>query len=149
MAPVETGAAATAEVADILARVVEIQARYASPNRVDHYRVPKIASFFRADLALWFIQTEISFRNANITVESTKADIVLASLDVEVLGCVKDIISIDPAPADIYKQIKARIISTFAVSDEAKLRRLLKGRVTCTLLLSARVRRVRPPLKRI
>lgn len=125
-----------ARLAEIMARVVEIQAQFAtsavptaSANRIDHYRVPKIASFFREDPALWFAQAEISMRNARLTSEATKADTVLAALDVDVLASVKDIISITPAPDNIYERIKNRIISTFAVSDEAKLRKLLKGHV--------------------
>lgn len=125
-----------AKLAEIMARVVEIQAQYATNaapaanvNRIDHYHVPKIASFFREDPALWFAQAEISMRNARIVAEATKADTVLAALDVEVLACVKDIISITPAPDNIYERIKNRIISTFAVSDEVKLRKLLKGHV--------------------
>lgn len=97
--------------------------------RVDSYRTPKIPSFFRADPALWFMQVEISLRNARITSESTKADIMLAALDVEVLGSVKDIISASPPPPDIFNKLKERIIKTFAVSNEAKLRQLLKGQV--------------------
>ena len=52
--------------------------------RIDNYRVPKLPPFSRVDSALWFIQAEISMRNARISVESTKADTVLAALDVEV-----------------------------------------------------------------
>lgn len=98
-------------------------------TRVDSYRVPKIPSFFRADPALWFMQIEISLRNARITAEATKADIMLAALDVEVLASVKDIIAVSPPPSDIYSKLKERIIKTFAVSNEAKLRQLLKGQV--------------------
>ncbi|KAL0120351.1 hypothetical protein PUN28_008184 [Cardiocondyla obscurior] len=31
------------------------------------YKVPKIAPFFKTDPALWFIQVEVSLRNAGIT----------------------------------------------------------------------------------
>lgn len=96
--------------------------------RVDHYRVPKLPPFSQVDPALWFIQAEISMKNSRITAENTKADTILAALDVEVLGCVRDIITATPAPADFYEQIKARIIATYAPSDEAKLRKLLKDR---------------------
>lgn len=131
---------AAAQNVELRARLAELEAQISrnansSANaagpaiHVDHYRVPKIAPFIRADPNLWFLQAEISMRNANITVESTKADIVLATFDLEVLGSVKDIISASPAHADIYERVKARVISTFAVSDEAKLRQFLKGEV--------------------
>lgn len=97
--------------------------------RVDHYRIPKLPPFSQVDPALWFIQAEISLRNSRITAENTKADTILAALDVEVLGCVRDIITATPAPADIYEQIKTRIIATYAPSDEVKLRKLLRGQV--------------------
>lgn len=97
--------------------------------RLDHYRVPKLPPFSQVDPALWFIQAEISMRNANIRSSSTKSDIVLAALDVEVLGCVRDIITASPPPNDIFEQVKQRIIATYAVSEEAKLRKLLKGQV--------------------
>lgn len=96
---------------------------------IDHYRVPKLPPFSQVDPALWFIQAEVSMRNSRIAAEHTKADTVLAALDVEVLGCVRDIITADPAPANIYEQIKTRIIATYAPSDEAKLRKLLRGQV--------------------
>lgn len=99
----------------------------AAGPQVDSYRVPKIPTFFRADPALWFMQVEISLRNARITAEATKADIMLAALDVEVLSSVKDIIA--ASPPDIFVKLKERIIKTFAVSNEAKLRQLLKGQV--------------------
>lgn len=97
--------------------------------RVDAYRQPKIPPFFRSDPAIWFIQVEASLRNAQISVESTKADFVLAAVDAEVVGCVKDIILTRPVPADVYQRIKARIIATFASSSEGNLRKLLKGQV--------------------
>ncbi|XP_050303795.1 uncharacterized protein LOC126741433 [Anthonomus grandis grandis] len=100
-----------------------------SSFRLDHYRVPKLPPFSQVDPALWFIQAEVSMRNARILIDSTKADTVLAALDVEVLGCVRDIIIMNPPPVNIYEQIKARVIATYAESDEMKLRKLLKGQV--------------------
>lgn len=131
------------EVADrALARVAELEAQIAInvarnriPNdnadaaRIEHYRVPKLASFMRADPNLWFLQAEISMRNARISAEATMADTVLATFDLEVLGSVKDIIAAVPPHPDVYQRVKARVISTFSVSDEAKLRQLLKGQV--------------------
>lgn len=75
------------------------------------------------------MQAKISLRNANITAQSTKADTILANVDVEVLSCVRDIITTTPAPADIFDEIKERIIRTFAISSEVQLRQLLKGQV--------------------
>lgn len=97
--------------------------------RVDHYRVPKIPQFFRADPALWFVQVEASLRSAQISAENTKADIVIAALDFEVVSVIKDLIIQSPRPPDIFELIKKRIIVTFAASEESNLRKLLKGQV--------------------
>ncbi|XP_024875977.1 uncharacterized protein LOC112457276, partial [Temnothorax curvispinosus] len=96
---------------------------------IDNLWVPKLPPFSQVDPELWFIQAEILMRNSRITAEFTKADTVLAALDVEVWGHVRDIIALDPSPTDIYKQIKARIIAAYAPSVEAKLRKLLTGQV--------------------
>ena len=101
----------------------------ASQARIDHYRIPKIPIFFKNDPALWFVQVEVSLHSAQISVQSTKADVVIAALDYEVVTAIKDLITIVPRPADIFVQIKNRIISTFAVSPESNLRKLLKGQV--------------------
>lgn len=126
------------QLADALSRALQAEARLAeldsqnanrSEARVDDYRTPKIPPFFRADPTLWFLQTEISLRNARITSESTKADVILAALDIEIVSSVRDIITADPPYPDIYTRIKSRIISNFAASDVVTLRQLLKGQV--------------------
>ena len=45
------------------------------------------------------------------------------------MSAIRDILKKDPAPADIYTQVKERLMATFASSDEHNLRRLLKGQV--------------------
>lgn len=126
---------ALAELARLQAQLDQLRTDHGIPDadaqsfRLDHYRVPKLPPFSQIDPALWFLQAEVSMRNSRITTQSSKADTVLAAVDVEVLGCVRDIISAVPPPGDIYDQIKARIIATYAESDEVKLRKLLKGQV--------------------
>lgn len=100
-----------------------------SQARVDSYRIPKIPKFFADDPGLWFLKVESSFRSARITSQKTRADIVMAELDAEILLCVRDLMSIDPQPDDLYERIKERIISSYAVSSESRLRQLLKGEV--------------------
>ncbi|KZC13397.1 hypothetical protein WN55_06045 [Dufourea novaeangliae] len=60
-----------------------------------------------------------------------------------VLSTVKDILLLNPIPADNYRRIKSRIIATFAVSPEAKLRKLLKGQVLTDGKLSLILSRLR------
>ena len=96
-------------------------------NRIEAYRVPRIPQFLPNDPNLWFLQVESSFNVAQITVELTKADTVIESLKPDVLACIKDIISIRPRPHNLYTLIKERIITSFSISAETRLRQLLKG----------------------
>ena len=57
----------------------------------------------------------------------TKADHVIAQLEPEILISIRDILMNDPRPADIYTQIRTRIIGSYSVSAEVRLRQLLKG----------------------
>ena len=91
--------------------------------------MPKIPPFIQTDPDLWFLQVEATFRNSQITVDSTKVDYLCPALGGEALSAIRDIIKKDPAPADIYKQVKEHLISTFASSAEHNLRKLLKGEV--------------------
>ena len=97
--------------------------------RVDHYRVPKIPRFFSADPGLWFAQVEASLDSANITVEKTKADIVIAELDQDVAVALKDLILAKPRPPNTFELLRKRIISIYAPSEETNLRKLLKDQV--------------------
>ncbi|XP_076649882.1 uncharacterized protein LOC143357352 [Halictus rubicundus] len=98
-------------------------------GRVDSYRQPKVPDFFKEDPALWFAQVESSLSAARITNQKTMADVVVAALKYDVVTTVKDILFMSPPPEDLYDRIKARIISSYAVSAESKLRQLLKGEV--------------------
>ena len=95
--------------------------------RVDHYRVPKMPPFIRNDPGLWFLQVERTLRVARIVADETKADTVVAALDADAIAIIRDILLIEPPPANQYHLIKERIINAFATSAESKLRRLLKG----------------------
>ena len=98
-------------------------------NRIEGARMPKILPFIETDLELWFLQVEATFRTTQITVDSTKVDYLCPALGGEAISAIRDIIKKDPAHADIYKQVKERLISTFASSAEHNLRKLLKGEV--------------------
>ena len=98
-------------------------------NRIEGARMPKIPPFIQTDPELWFLQVEATFRNSQITVDSTKVDYLCQSLGAEAMSAIRDILKKDPAPADIYTQVKERLMATFASSDEHNLRRLLKGQV--------------------
>lgn len=63
---------------------------------------------------------------------ATKADFIAEKLDMEALQTVQDLLVTEPRPADVFEQIKARLIATFGSSAESRLRQLIKGQVsTC------------------
>ena len=72
---------------------------------------------------------EAAFRRAHVRTESVQADCIIANLDHHLIPNIKHLIELDPKPADIYTQIKTRLISSFPASAEARLRRLLRGEV--------------------
>ena len=113
------------ELSETRASLVTVQ-----ENRVDSYRNPKIPTFFTTDPTLWFLQVESAFASCRITAEQSKADFVIANLDVDVINCVRDLLTAAERPADIYTQIKEKIINNFSVSAETRLRQLLKGQVS-------------------
>lgn len=100
----------------------------ANAPRVDSYRVPKIPPFYRDDPALWFLQMDSTFRTAKITDQVTMGDYVITALETEGVACCRDII-LKADKTRFFDEIKARILATFSMSAEDKLRRLLKGNV--------------------
>ncbi|XP_043464495.1 uncharacterized protein LOC122499954 [Leptopilina heterotoma] len=114
------------ELDEAVARIAELQVN----NQVDVTRLSRLTGFYNEDPSLWFIQVEAAFANARITSDRTKANHVISELGPEVIVCIRDLITEDPRPDDLYGKIKARIISHFSVSSEARLRQLLKGDVS-------------------
>ena len=98
-------------------------------QRADAYRTPKIPKFFREDPVSFFVIVEASFRQAQINLESTKADYLVANLDHDLIPHIKHILELGRKPRDIYTQIKTRLIASFSISAETRLRRLLRGEV--------------------
>ena len=64
------------------------------------------------------------------TTGATKADFISEKLDMEAFETIKDIVTADPRPPDIFEQVKNRLISTFGASAEMRLRQLIKGQVS-------------------
>jgi len=93
------------------------------------YKAPKIPLFCKENVSVWFLQVDITFRNAGITASTTKADFVAEKLDYEALQAISDIITLEPRPADVYDRIKRRLTDMYDMSAEAKLRTLIKGNI--------------------
>lgn len=86
----------------------------------------KVPTFLPSAPDLWFLQIEAQFRRGNIVRDQTKYDTVLASLDVQCLEAIADIIR-DPPSDGKFESIKQRIISEYSDSSQQKLRKLLQG----------------------
>ena len=97
----------------------------------------KVPTFWPANVKLFFVQLEASFRLAGITVEQTKFDHLVAALDAETLTYALDIVS-NP-PSEPYTKLKTRLLSEFEVSQNRKVKTLLEdlelGDRTPSLLL--------------
>lgn len=100
-----------------------------APTVAAIYRQPKIPAFCRDNPHTWFLQAEITLRNAGVRNSVTKTDFIAEKLDLEALQVVQDLMSLDPAPVDIYEQVKERLIATFGTSAEERLRKFIKGQV--------------------
>ena len=98
-------------------------------QRADAYRTSKIPKFFREDPLSFFAILEASFRQAEINLESTKADYLVANLDYGLIPHIKYLLELEPEPTDIYTQIKNKLIQSFSISAELRLRRLFRGEV--------------------
>jgi hypothetical protein len=85
----------------------------------------KAPPFWESDPELWFFQIEAQFNIANITVDTTKFNSVVASLDTKVLSCVRDVIQTPPAE-DAYLTLKKRILAQYSRSESARLKLLLQ-----------------------
>ncbi|XP_054709024.1 uncharacterized protein LOC129218727 [Uloborus diversus] len=84
----------------------------------------KVPPFWKPDPRIWFLQLEAQFRRAKITSDETKFDLVVSSIEAEILAQVTDIL-VTPPPNNKYYAIKDRLISTFADSESQRTQKLL------------------------
>lgn len=90
---------------------------------VDHVSV-KVPPFWKPDPRIWFLQLEAQFRRAKIANDDTKFDLVVSSIEAEILAQVTDIL-ITPPASNKYDSIKDRLISIFADSETQRTQKLL------------------------
>ena len=102
-----------------LSRILENLAQI-KIQRTDAYRSPKIPKFFCEDPVSLFVVVVASFRQAHIRLETTKANYLLANLDHDLIPHIKHILELKPKLADLYTEIKIRLISIFCVSEETR-----------------------------
>ena len=84
----------------------------------------KLPPFWPADPALWFAQVEAQFATRNITVEKTKFDYVISSLQPELATKVRDL-NLSPPDDKPFQTLKAALINRTAVSEQKRLSQLL------------------------
>lgn len=83
-----------------------------------------LSTFWRAQPALWFIQTEALFEKHKITDDVAKFNSVVGALDASTIEDLQDIILKQP-DADKYKTLKEAIIKRTTESPDSKLLKLL------------------------
>lgn len=88
-----------------------------------HIRIPP---FWRADPELWFCQIEAVFTTSKVTSSRIKFQTLIANLDFEILKQVSDLVK--TPPEEPYEALKNRLISTYAESENLRIRRLLEDR---------------------
>ncbi|GBM31072.1 hypothetical protein AVEN_46502-1 [Araneus ventricosus] len=89
------------------------------------YRVAvRVPSFWTNNSKLFFIQLEASFRLADVTVEQTKIDYLVAALDPETLSHATDIVC-EPPPQPCTA-LKIRLLTQFQISQNKNLKTLIE-----------------------
>ncbi|GBN60379.1 hypothetical protein AVEN_147758-1 [Araneus ventricosus] len=86
----------------------------------------KTPAFWSDKPELWFAQLESQFALGNISVDSTKFHYVIASLNINDLTCVSDIV-LNPPQTDSYNNLKTKLIAQNADSETVRLKKRLSG----------------------
>lgn len=94
------------------------------PNEVNRVSM-KIPPFWKSNPAIWFLQIEAQFTNNGITQDLTKYNTLLANVETHVLDEIADYV-LAPPEENKYEGLKTRLMSSFAISEESKLKTLLQ-----------------------
>lgn len=99
-----------------------------SSQNVAHLEVSRVSIkppiFWRHKPKLWFLQLEAQFSNNNITQDTTKYNVVIASLDENVLDFVEDILSNPPTDGK-YDALKTALMNRLSDTEETRLKKVL------------------------
>lgn len=95
-----------------------------SGSQVSAVTAVKLPAFSRENVEIWFMQTEFQFELKNITSEVSKFKHTVSALDPEVARDAQDLIKAYKDSATPYTDLKKRLTSIHAESEEKQLRRL-------------------------
>jgi len=85
----------------------------------------KVPPFEKSHVDVWFFQLEAQFAIHNITSEKTKYNYTLPALDTSVAAELTDVLEKAATSATPYEDLKKRLVSIYADSQEKKLKKLL------------------------
>ena len=84
----------------------------------------KLPPFWPNDPALWFTQVEAQFATRGVTVEKTKFEYVIASLQPEFATEVRDLI-LNPPEENPFTTLKTALVDRTAALEQCRLQQLL------------------------
>ena len=90
------------------------------------YKAVHLPPFLAKDVRFWFLQVEALFRTARITDDQTKFDHVITAMDVAAAADIRDVLENPPAE-NRYDVLKAALIDRLAISEAARIKRILSN----------------------
>ncbi|KAL7724460.1 hypothetical protein ACLKA6_004007 [Drosophila palustris] len=95
-------------------------------TRTNLHRV-QLPKFNKCNPQLWFAQLERVFRLNTISDDTDKFDLIVISLDEDVILDIEDLVAAPPQQ-DRYETLKARLLKKYAQTTEKKIQRLLQAK---------------------
>ena len=116
-------AAAEARVAILEAQLDEAHLARDAPPVVVAAAAVKLPPFWPAEPLGWFVQAESQFATKNVTVDQTKYDHLVSSLDKETVTRVLDLL-VAPPNVNRYETLKTRLIGSLSLTRRDRAAKL-------------------------
>ena len=110
-----------------------------APAQPKSFHLP---AFQSKDVRLWFLQAEATFRMNNVKDQQTMFDSVITALDVNAATDIADILT-HPPDEEPYDALKKALVDRLAVSNAARIKRVLSNLSIGDRSPSAHLRRLR------